>query len=455
MPPKKSSKTTLKGRRASKMQSKEEVREETPSEIEPSNADSNALQDVTEEATIENKIEAPPIQFDPITDLYHLIISSWTGPCVEGVAHGFGQLIFRSGAIYVGQIEHGLMHGKGEIELIGGWNYKGEFFKNSIQGFGKITFPDGSDYEGDVVAGYRHGVGHFQKESISYSGMWKAGKRHGKGTARWSSASYYDGDWMDDKCHGYGIRQWSNLDMYKGYWSSGVREGEGHMTWHEDGQEYNGQWRRGVQEGTGTGTWKGNKKTVYTGNWFDGQRYGKGEMEYANGSIYAGNWRKDKKSGQAYITHSTGKKVIAYFDNDRILDQVRNVNEFRSVTETQILATLGDSLADGKPSVLRNIGHIRRLYQRYASMLSDNQFRIMHFDRMCIDYDIVSLSPINRLYPQSDETTPSPLDPILFREFCFYLVKTANILWPEESLDQSVQRLFDDFLAKPPKYNGK
>lgn len=434
--------------------SKEEVREDTPSEVEPANIDI-ALQEVNEDSLIEDKqIEIPPVKLDPVTDLYHLIILSWSGQCTEGVPHGFGQLVFRSGAIYTGSVEYGLMHGKGEIKLKSGWTYAGDFYKNSIEGFGKITFPDEAEYEGDVVAGYRHGVGHFQKGATSYSGQWKAGKRHGHGLARWSSVSFYDGDWQDDKCHGYGIRQWSNLDVYKGTWSNGVREGNGHMVWHEEGQEYDGQWRRGLQEGTGTGTWKGNKLTTYTGGWFQGQRFGKGTMKYGNGSVYEGNWRKDQKSGQAYITRPTGKLMIAYFDNDRVLDNARNINEFHSVTELQIIETLGDTLADGAPSVIRNVGHIRRLYQRYSSLLPDHQFRLFYIDRICIDYNIVDLTPIINFYPPAGEKTHDPNSPILFREFCFFMVNIANVLWPAEALDEAVQRLFDEFLCKPVQYKG-
>jgi hypothetical protein len=51
------------------------------------------------------------------------VITGFNGNCVEGVPHGFGQLMFRSGAMYVGDVEYGLMHGEGEIKLLG----KGQF----------------------------------------------------------------------------------------------------------------------------------------------------------------------------------------------------------------------------------------------------------------------------------------------------------------------------------------
>jgi len=74
MPPKKGSKTGLKNRRTSKMQSKDDLREDTPSEVETTNVDSTTLHDVQEETADEVKIDTPPIKFDPVTDLYHLII---------------------------------------------------------------------------------------------------------------------------------------------------------------------------------------------------------------------------------------------------------------------------------------------------------------------------------------------------------------------------------------------
>lgn len=426
--------------------SKEEMREEkeTPSEAESQNQVTPIQELPIQNAAVEVVTE-PLVKLNPVTDLYHLVISGWTGACSEGVPHGFGQLTFRSGAIYEGNVEHGLMHGKGKITLATGWSYVGDFFMNAIQGFGKISFPDGSVYEGDVVAGYRHGIGHFQKGQTSYSGNWQAGKRHGKGITRWSSVSYYDGEWEADKCHGFGVRQWPNLDIYKGSWMKGVPEGHGHMIWHQDGQAYVGQWRNGKQEGNGIGTWKGNTPTTYEGGWFQGERCGKGEVKYANGSVYSGHWRKDKKSGQAYITDSSGKQIIAYFDNDRLLGKPRNVNEFHSVTKAQIQESLGEELVDGAPAIVRNIGHVRRLYHSYAKMLPDNQFRLYHIDRICLDYRLVHHCPISTFYPS--EESKDPLTPLLFRQLCFFIANIANSLFPAMPLDDSVQKLFDDFLA--------
>ena len=85
------------------------------------------------------------------------------------------------------------------------------------------------------------------------------------------------------------------------------------------------------------------------------------------------------------------------------------------------------TLLQGAPAVIRNIGLIRRLYSRYSSLSSDRQFRLIHVDRLCIDFNIAQLTPITHVYP---EGYLDPLRLIRFREFCLILVTIAYVLWP-------------------------
>jgi hypothetical protein len=63
--------------------------------------------------------------------------------------------------------------------------------------------------------------------------------------------------------------------------------------------------------------------------------------------------------------------------------------------------------------------------------------------------------PIHEFYPFKEfDDVPDPLEPLLFRQLCLYLVNTANILWPDLDLDQAVQKLFDDFLKKTIQTKG-
>lgn len=59
---------------------------------------------------------------------------------------------------------------------------QGDFAMNTPTGHGTYTWTDGSTYVGEVQNGIRHRQGTFtsSERSISYTGEWSYGKRHGK-----------------------------------------------------------------------------------------------------------------------------------------------------------------------------------------------------------------------------------------------------------------------------------
>merc|ERR1719394_2078682 len=350
------------------------------------------------ETGIEVKPEPPKL--DPVTSLYPFLINSWSGECLEGVPHGFGRCEFKSGTVYVGNMSYGLMHGKGEIRLRDGFHYKGDFFKNSLEGHGHITFPDDSEYEGAVVDGLRHGQGHFTQGNITYTGGWKCGVRHGTGIMRYSQTSFYDGQFVDGKENGFGLRQWDNLDVYKG-------------------------------------------------NYKNGKRHGKGHIEYSDGSIIEGQFDNGRKVGSFNIQRSTGESVETKFDNDRSSpsEDPSELENFNSLTEKELISTFGDALMGGKEAIIRNIARCREIYIRYSRSFMDKKFRLIHFDKIFLDYEISHMVPVTKLYPDDN---CNPLSFILFRQFALYLVNAASILWPESELDTAIQHLFDKYLNKTP-----
>lgn len=53
----------------------------------------------------------------------------------------------------------------------------------------------------------------------------------------------------------------------------------------------------------GLGTLTYNSGDIYTGEFFEGKRQGKGQLVYKfSGDIYNGNWRKDKMNGFGTLT---------------------------------------------------------------------------------------------------------------------------------------------------------
>jgi hypothetical protein len=61
-----------------------------------------------------------------------------------------------------------------------------------------------------------------------YTGYMRNGKRHGKGTIKWSNGQEYNGEWKDDKRHGTGFMSYNmNYSMYDGEWKDDKRHGKG------------------------------------------------------------------------------------------------------------------------------------------------------------------------------------------------------------------------------------
>ena len=130
----------------------------------------------------------------------------------------------------------------------------------------------------------------------------------------------------------------------------------------------------------------------------------------------------------------------------------------------------------GKEAIIRNIARCREIYIRYSRSFMDRKFRLIHFDKIFLDYEISHMVPVTKLYPddncnplrsifkliQLHDWSSFMIGPIrfsiwksyqsfiLFRQFALYLVNAASILWPESELDTAIQHLFDKYLNKTP-----
>lgn len=113
---------------------------------------------------------------------------SWTGPCVNGRAHGRGQLLwFLSGELrdtYDGEYQDGKMNGRGILTSVDGRRYEGQYRDDKQDGRGIDTWPDGRRYEGEYKAGVPDGMGSYWApveggprpgEWHAYRGQWHRG----------------------------------------------------------------------------------------------------------------------------------------------------------------------------------------------------------------------------------------------------------------------------------------
>ena len=78
--------------------------------------------------------------------------ASWSGPCVNGLAHGQGvQQWFVNGkpaSRYSGNYRNGMKNGYGEITWSSGAHYEGEWKDNKANGRGRYTKISGEHIEG-------------------------------------------------------------------------------------------------------------------------------------------------------------------------------------------------------------------------------------------------------------------------------------------------------------------
>ena len=103
-------------------------------------------------------------------------------------------------------------------------------------------------YTGDCKDGYADGYGE-ARGTASYSGEFRAGRKHGKGVKSWpSSGDRYEGYFVDDRKEGSGIYTWgrgsaSAGQRYIGGFRADVRHGYGVYEW-PGGDRYVGAWER-------------------------------------------------------------------------------------------------------------------------------------------------------------------------------------------------------------------
>jgi hypothetical protein len=106
-------------------------------------------------------------------------LQGWhAGPCVGGLAQGFGHAGGTAG--YTGEFRAGKKHGKGVKTWPNGDRYEGEFVEDFKEGQGAYTWGRGP-WEGH-----------------RYEGAYRRDRRHGFGRYRWTTGDVYAGPWEDD-----------------------------------------------------------------------------------------------------------------------------------------------------------------------------------------------------------------------------------------------------------------
>lgn len=174
-----------------------------------------------------------------VSDTFSLDIRSridlhYSATSIYGVYYsGDGEIMFKNGNQYKGDLQKGMLHGQGQMIFKEGTIYSGDWKLNKMSGKGKIEWIDQCWYEGDFQDGIRHGFGEFHnpaKGSI-YEGEWVHGKRQGHGKLTLRDGSIYEGEFKNGAKSGKGKITYPSGNFYEGQWKAGVKEGLGDMHW--------------------------------------------------------------------------------------------------------------------------------------------------------------------------------------------------------------------------------
>ena len=135
------------------------------------------------------------------------------------------------------------------------------YFNNRENGRGKkVMHKLGYVFEGSFKDGLFHGMGkQYFTNGDYYVGEFNGGLRNGKGTFKFANGDEYEGEWVDNDQNGHGVMKSKyqseegspELDsIYTGVFKEGLFHGKGSLV-VKDGFTYTGDFTFGFREGQG------------------------------------------------------------------------------------------------------------------------------------------------------------------------------------------------------------
>ncbi|XP_070694071.1 alsin-like [Pempheris klunzingeri] len=189
------------------------------------------------------------------------------------------------------------------------------------------------------------GEGRFK--DAHYTGVWLAGRVHGRGTMKWSDGRTYRGNfkngledgygecimpnkvlnkpdsyqglWKDGKIHGFGKYMYASGEVYEGCFCNGQRHGYGMLSSGKMAKKsssvFIGQWVHDRKNGYGVydDITRGEK---YMGLWLDEQRHGSAVVVTQYGVYYEGTFRDNKMSGLGLLVSDDDTVFHGEFSDD-------------------------------------------------------------------------------------------------------------------------------------------
>ncbi|KAJ6251892.1 hypothetical protein M0813_14748 [Anaeramoeba flamelloides] len=274
--------------------------------------------------------------------------SKYDGFLKNGMRHGYGKYTTLKGLSFRGSFIQNFVEGKGYIIYPSGSQYTGDFNLNYKDGFGIFEENDGSNYIGGWENDLKSGKGKMiYKNGDLYLGDWNKGLRHGYGKL-FQQHEKYVGEWELDVKHGKGILWYNKNKIYFGNFENGLRSGQGTLIFNKI--VYEGSWENDLPNGHGCfrryknlidvsnldslGKMRSEEKefnwevTQFTQNndliqklsahWSNGYPVDNVVNEIINKIKYEGKMENGKKFGKGNVQFKNGSKISATWKNDTI-----------------------------------------------------------------------------------------------------------------------------------------
>ena len=242
-------------------------------------------------------------------------------------------MVFAVGGYYEGQFRDGVRNGEGEMTYREGGMYKGMFLNDRRHGSGTLTYPSGRIYQGDFVNDKFEGYGTMKtpgtknQKEIIYSGQWKEGKEHGKGTEKMESDYELKGIFENGNLVKATYNDLKSKSVYKGQFKDNMFHGYGELHM-KDGLLYSGNFIESRPKGKGTLSVKASKITFK--GYFEGMNdvadvtncltIHLATCTLSNGLVYKGTFHSLDHDGDTYLeftvrdTSEKETRVIVYHD---------------------------------------------------------------------------------------------------------------------------------------------
>ena len=128
---------------------------------------------------------------------------------------------------------------------------------------------------------------------------------------------------------------------YVGQWKNGQKNGRGQQIW-SDGSVYEGYWFHNMAHGKGRLIHS--QGTIYEGYWAFDQAHGTGLYFTVEGSIFQGNWHEDKQHGFGIEKWSNG----AFYEGDYFMGMKHGKGKFKWEDGSCYQGDFNENLIQGK-----------------------------------------------------------------------------------------------------------